>query len=140
MLPRCSVRAAALRRDPNRRGAALRSVEGAPNPVFVSVGHRIRWAAHRGGWWSELCGATVQQLTVALCLLSPCRLYFFLTACPPFLTACPPFFPFGRPSSLPTAVKLTTMCSRHRLPEPVRLADQFSRTFLRENYTPENAA
>lgn len=57
-------------------GAALRSCDGAINPVYVSPGHRV---------------------------------------------------------SLQTAAKVTLSCCKHRIPEPVRQADQLSREYLRED-------
>lgn len=60
---------------PSSRGAAVRSTDGSPNPIYVSIGHRV---------------------------------------------------------SLDTAIRVATSCCKYRIPEPVRQADQRSRTFLRD--------
>lgn len=63
----------------------MRTTDDAPNPVFVSVGHRVR------------CLKARHELT----------------------------------HSLQTAIDVCIACSKFRVPEPVRMADQKSRAFLR---------
>ncbi|XP_060591941.1 endonuclease V-like [Ruditapes philippinarum] len=46
----------------------------------------------------------------------------------------------GNLVTMDTAVKLVHKCCKHRVPEPVRLADINSREYLRDNFKPEAAA
>lgn len=51
-------------------------------------------------------------------------------------TTNPIYVSIGHKISLTTAIKITTKSCIYREPEPIRLADQFSRKYLREGYKP----
>lgn len=118
----------------------MRSTENNINPIFVSVGHRVRCAPapHPQHTHSLTHSLTLIHTHSHTYSLSRAHTHSHTHSCP--ILHCFGWFLKTALCSLDTATALVSRCCRFRVPEPVRQADQRSRTFLREAEAEAEAA